>query len=281
MTGSIVIPAHNEETLLPRCLAALAAEEIKGINVVVVVNGSTDRTAEVARQWSEAIPGLTVMETEVPGKAHALNLGDAHAEGFPRLYLDADITLTPGALPALFSALRTDEALAAAPSITFDIAKSDPIVRGFYAIYRRLPYVSEGLIGLGVYALSENGRRRFDQFPALTADDLFVQRLFTRAERRTTPGHFVVRAPRRWRDLLRVRIRTVQGTKELEASSGFGDLDLTSTTGGTVKALGLLVARNPALIPSALAYLGITVLARVSASRPQKWYRDESSRTQA
>ena len=42
------------------------------------------------------------------------------------------------------------------------------MVRAFYRVFKELPYVRDGLIGLGVYGISEMGRARFDQFPELT-----------------------------------------------------------------------------------------------------------------
>lgn len=283
MHGSIIIPAHNEERLLPGCLKALADQPgIEGFEVIVVVNGSTDRSAEVARAASDLIPGLVVVETPTGGKANALNLGDSHATLFPRIYLDADIQLSPGTVRSLWEALNVDEPRAAAPHIRFDTEGTDAVVRGFYAIYERLPYVTEGLIGLGIYALSEKGRQRFDAFPELTADDLFVQRLFPLDERITVPGEFVVRVPRRWQDLLAVRTRAAQGSQELAAAPPVPGMDAAMTTRSTAQALVELLRRRPGLIPAAAVYSGITVAARVRSRRtPQQWHRDESSRQQS
>ena len=59
-----------------------------------------------------------------------------------------------------------------------DLRGSSLAVRGYYRIWARLPYVREGMIGVGVYALSEDGRRRFDAFPDVIADDGYVRMLF-------------------------------------------------------------------------------------------------------
>jgi len=71
---SIVIPARNEAPVIARNLRALTTgAAVDEIDVVVVCNACTDDTAGVARSFG---PPVRVIETEVGGKAHALNLGD-------------------------------------------------------------------------------------------------------------------------------------------------------------------------------------------------------------
>lgn len=280
MRGSIIIPAHNEEQLLPMCLESLARQPgIDEFEIIVVVNGSHDRSAEVAHSVAPRLPGLRVLETPIAGKSQALNLGETHATALPRIYLDADIALSQGAVENLISTLTTDQALVAAPQIRFDTTDSDTIVRRFYEIYRRLPYVAQGLVGLGVYAVSRAGRERFDTFPDIMADDLFVQRLFSADERVTVAGEFVVRAPRRWRDLLAVRIRAAQGARELAATVPIPDMDAATTSTSSAHALFGLIRQHPRLLPAAVIYAGLTLAAQGSArfSRP-RWHRDDSSR---
>ncbi len=100
-SASIVIPAHDEAIALPRLLSTLRGQDVGGrrLQVVVAVNGSTDATAAVARgqvdMFAAAGHQLIVAETEIASKAAGLNLGDDHASAFPRLYLDADVALSP------------------------------------------------------------------------------------------------------------------------------------------------------------------------------------------
>lgn len=279
--GAVVIPAHNEAVVLPRCLSALAEDPAgQTVEVVVVANGCTDDTADVARSWADRLPGLTVVETEIPGKANALNLGDEAVSGYPRVYLDGDIALTASALSHLLEALSVDAPRVAAPKICFDTTDADPIVQHFYRIFTQLPYASQGLVGLGVYALSRAGRARFNRFPDVTADDLFVQRLFSEEERIETSGQFVVTTPRQWRDLVKVRIRAAQGARELANTMPAGEMGH-ETTRSTAGALVDLIRRKPAETRSALVYVLVTVAARLGFSRRTDWQRDESSRSVA
>ena len=280
--ASVVIPAYNEGRVLARCLDALveAAPALPGpLEIVVAANGCTDDTVAVARRY----PGVTVLDLPTPGKAGALRAADEAATAYPRIYLDADVVLSRRALTALVADLTTDRAVVASPPVTFHTRDSDAVVRAFYRVYERLPYVREGMIGLGVYGLSRAGRARFTAFPDVQADDLFVQRLFAGSERLTSAGAFTVHAPRDAASLLKVRTRVARGNAELAATEPLrpadAGADFAPTTGSTLGALARLVAARPRLLPAAGVYVGVGALARRRAARrPVRWDRDDSTR---
>ena len=99
--GSIVIPAHNEAAVIIRTLGPLAPLAERGVEIIVSANGCTDHTAARAR----TIPGVEVLESPTRSKAEALNRADSIATTFPRLYLDADITITAETVLAVFARL--------------------------------------------------------------------------------------------------------------------------------------------------------------------------------
>ena len=170
MPISVVIPAHNEEVVLGRGLDGVLSGALLGeIDVVVVCNGCSDGTADVARSYGDRV---RVIETPIPSKTHALNLGDEAARGFPRFYVDADVVLTLDGIRRIAARLGASGAPAAAPVMQVDLSGSSWPVRAFYAIWTQMPYTREGMIGVGVYALSEEGRRRFGRFPDVIADDV-------------------------------------------------------------------------------------------------------------
>jgi glycosyltransferase involved in cell wall biosynthesis len=273
---TVVVPAHEEETVVGRCLAFVAGLRDGEADVVVVANGCTDRTAEVAR----AVPGVRVLELAQGSKRLALDAGDAALQGgpaVPRIYLDADVVVGPEALRATAAALVGAAPRAAAPAVRFRLDGRPTLVRAFYAAYARTPYVTDGLVGLGLYGVSAAGRARWERFPDVTSDDLFVQRTFGEHERVVVAGHrFDVEVPRTLASLLAVRTRTAQGNAELAAAGREEDA---ASTGVTVRALVDDVRRHPRHLPAAAVYVGVVLAARHRARRrPATWHRDASTR---
>ncbi|MFT4225581.1 glycosyltransferase family 2 protein [Micropruina sp.] len=280
--ASIVIPAHNEASVLPATLDRIARESIAAeVEVVVVANACTDDTAEVARGFASRLPRLSVIETDTPGKANALNLGDRATTAFPRIFLDADILLGPGALPGMVDLLSVDAPLVGSPVIRFDLTGADRWVRAYYRVFEQQPYLTDGLVGLGVYGISARGRERFMEFPDLMADDLYIQRLFEPSERLRTRGEFIVRTPRKWSDLVRVRTRVERGNAQIAAAADTLESghDYGRTSVSSSRSLIETLATQPTMIPSALVYTGTVLTAKARAKVcGDHWGRDESSR---
>ncbi len=94
---SIVVPALNEALILPRCLASLAEQAVEGgAEVLVIDNGSSDGTAEVARGH-----GARVISCPHKGVVFARQAGLEAATGLVVVHLDADSQLGPNVLQLL------------------------------------------------------------------------------------------------------------------------------------------------------------------------------------
>jgi glycosyltransferase involved in cell wall biosynthesis len=90
---SVIIPAHNEEEYLGSTLDALNRQNYADFEIVVVANGCSDHTAEVARGKCQRV--LTLNEK---GLGPSRNLGARMATGDLLIFLDADTILEPHAL---------------------------------------------------------------------------------------------------------------------------------------------------------------------------------------
>jgi hypothetical protein len=274
--GSIVIPAHNEATVIRRCLDALLSGFRPGeLEVVVACNGCTDETADIAR--SSRYP-VRVIELGVASKPAALRAAEESATVFPRLYLDADVALPSDSARQVLERLQVGPALAARPPISYDAHRSAPLVRSYYRARVRVPAVMGSLWGAGVYGLSAAGRARFGPYPDITADDLFIDQRFERSEIEIVDCEPVqVSVPRRTADLLRILRRAYQGkaeNKSLPSAPG------TTTTMSTVRDLGRAAAAQPAELVDIAVYLALATLARLTlaVAKPTQWERDNSSR---
>lgn len=93
---SIVIPAHNEEHRLPPSLKQID-DFLKGqdfdAEVIVVENGSIDRTVAVANEFARTHPYVRVIEAAVRGKGLAVKVGMQAARGEYRFICDADLSM--------------------------------------------------------------------------------------------------------------------------------------------------------------------------------------------
>lgn len=93
---SIIIPAHNEESRLPRTLERISqfvSAQKYSHEIIVVENGSTDRTFEIAQHFASTHPNLTVLHEDRPGKGNAVQRGMLEARGEYRFLCDADLSM--------------------------------------------------------------------------------------------------------------------------------------------------------------------------------------------
>ncbi|QQM38853.1 glycosyltransferase [Streptomyces liliifuscus] len=105
---SVVIPVRDGALTLPAQLRALASQSYTAPwEVLVVDNGSTDSTREVAEKARPDLPGLRIVDAhERPGESCARNRGIAAARGDFIAFCDADDVADPGWLTALASAAQ-------------------------------------------------------------------------------------------------------------------------------------------------------------------------------
>jgi glycosyltransferase involved in cell wall biosynthesis len=93
---SIIIPAHNEESRLPESLeqvASFVAAQNYPIEVIIVNNNSTDRTAEIAAQFVANHPYARALNEPRKGKGMAVRTGVLEGQGEYLIFCDADFSM--------------------------------------------------------------------------------------------------------------------------------------------------------------------------------------------
>lgn len=168
---SIVIPAYNEERRLPSTLEQIFSflkEQSYTAEVLVVENGSNDRTFEIAAGFANRYPNLSVFQEKEKGKGNAVRHGMLAARGQYRFMCDADLSMPVAEIKKFLPPASTD----------VDIAIASREVQG--AVRYNEPYlrhltgrVFNNLIRLLVLPGLQDTQCGFKCFRGPVAEDVF------------------------------------------------------------------------------------------------------------
>ena len=134
---SIIIPAHNEEDYLRQTLHSIKDQTYRNYEVIVVANGCTDNTEEIA-----AKRGAKLLSMAKPNVSRARNYGASKASGDLLLFLDADTTLEKDSLKKIKDdftekySIGTTLTKADLPDFKFKLAQSFKNFYSFTKLYK-------------------------------------------------------------------------------------------------------------------------------------------------
>ena len=97
---SIIIPCHNVQKYLPRCIDSLLAQSFQDWEAVCVDDGSTDATAAILDAYAARDGRLNVIHQPNAGVSAARNAALPHIEGEIVNFLDSDDKLSKNTRPA-------------------------------------------------------------------------------------------------------------------------------------------------------------------------------------
>ncbi len=187
---SIIIAARNEERNLPRKLENLQQLSYPKdrIQIIVVSDGSTDRTSQILREQSPLV--VPVILDESHGKASALNAAVRHATGEVLVFMDTRQTIDANAVSELAACFADPAIGAVSGELVLESASDAPQndALGIYwqieKVVRKLESESGSVVGVtgAIYAI----RRELytDIPPGTLLDDVFVPMNVARAGRR-------------------------------------------------------------------------------------------------
>lgn len=282
---SVIIPAHNEESVIARCLEAVlsGAPDGHGMQIIVAANGCSDRTVEKA---SAAAPGAVVLDLPKGSKTHAMNAACLEASHFPRIFLDADVECTYSSLAALANELMQPGVMTAAPAIRLETSRLNSWAKAYYRAWLRQPYATAGNGGAGCFGLSLSGYEQAGPFPPIIADDFWIHTRFARTAKRYVTQDAagaavfsVVHPPRTIREQIKVEARRQIGNIEVRQSYPSPWLDEPGSGGGITSAL-----RSGASLFDLAVFFTAKIAARalarwrLSQGKAAVWSRDLSSR---
>ncbi|HET7302774.1 MAG TPA: glycosyltransferase [Candidatus Saccharimonadales bacterium] len=116
---TVVIPAYNEETGVIRTLESVMANTYTNKQIIVVDDGSKDKTLAIVRQYQRRFPGqFTVVHQQNAGKAAAINRAVSKwAKGSLIMVVDADSLLKPDAIASMVAHFRDRRVIASAANV--------------------------------------------------------------------------------------------------------------------------------------------------------------------
>ena len=98
---SVVIPVYNQERYLDQCLRSVLQQDFKDIEVIVVNDGSTDKSLEVCQKYAAADSRIAIIDKRNEGQAYARRDGILKAKGEYVMFVDSDDHLPDGAFKNL------------------------------------------------------------------------------------------------------------------------------------------------------------------------------------
>lgn len=87
---SIIVPVYNVEKYIDQCLESLVNQTLKEVEIIVIIDGSTDSSEDIARTYAEKYANIQIIKTKNQGLAAARNEGIRYAKGEYLAFIDSD-----------------------------------------------------------------------------------------------------------------------------------------------------------------------------------------------
>ena len=110
MKLSVIIPVYNEENTVSDVIRAVKTCGVADLEIVVVDDCSSDRTAEALREFAADPQVVIVTHPENRGKGAAIRTGQSHTTGDAVVIQDADLEYDPRDLPRMFRLIESGKA---------------------------------------------------------------------------------------------------------------------------------------------------------------------------
>jgi glycosyltransferase involved in cell wall biosynthesis len=106
---SVIIPLYNTARFLERCVASVACQSYTNLEIIIVDDGSTDGSGELAERLAEKDERLKVIHQENGGASVARNRGIAEATGEYFGFVDSDDYIEPEMYASLLAMLERED----------------------------------------------------------------------------------------------------------------------------------------------------------------------------
>ena len=151
---SVIVPVYNGERYLKNCIESIEAQSYEPLEIIVINDGSTDRTAEVCEKLVQSYGNLSFITTEDLGVSASRNHGIALAKGELLTFVDADDRIHPQMLQRLYGAMeQTGSDIAGCRFTIWNtereweiVANSVPVGDQTYKLYEKQEYLRDQIL---------------------------------------------------------------------------------------------------------------------------------------
>ncbi len=133
---TVLVPAYNEEKVIANTIHSLLASEYANLEVLVVDDGSKDRTAAIVTALAAETPRVRLAQQANAGKAAAANHGLREAHGEIIVAVDADTIIPPGSIPKLVRHFYDPKITAVCGNV--EVGN----IKGFLTTFQAIEYVT-------------------------------------------------------------------------------------------------------------------------------------------
>lgn len=142
---SVIVPIYNVAPWLDACLTSLENQTLKDIEVIMVNDGSTDDSRQIAARYAEKNSNFMLINRENGGLSAARNTGMDMAQGEYIYFLDSDDYLAENALELLYAkASKEDLDVLKFPAYAFDDGSGDACLKPVCVYKGTYPEVMSG-----------------------------------------------------------------------------------------------------------------------------------------
>ena len=107
---SVIVPIYNVDNYLYRCLASIACQTFRDFEVIMIDDGSTDKSLLIAQDFASSFYKFHLVKNKTKGVSHARNTGIKQARGEYIAFVDSDDYIDPNYLKRLYYAAKEHNA---------------------------------------------------------------------------------------------------------------------------------------------------------------------------
>lgn len=176
---SIVVPAHNVEEFLDKCLDSLTNQTLREIEIICVNDHSEDGTAKILEKWQKKDARVRVLKSEERGPSAARNLGIQHVRSEYLMFCDSDDWFEPTMCEEMLEVIDKNEAGMAICDINF-----------IYQVHKERRLFDEDYCSLRYLELKEFSGEMMSQINVLPMNKIFRMSLIRKYNIRFPVGRF-------------------------------------------------------------------------------------------